>query len=224
MRVFLIHGMGRAPTSMWVLKCRLVREGHRATLFGYLVTVSDLERIADRFVDRVRRVMREEAAGGDGREPAYAVVGHSLGNVITRLASPRLPPGFRRFAMLAPPNRSPVIARTLRDNLFFRATTRDTGRKLTDEEFFARLPVPDVPSLIIAGNRGPRSRRLPFGGAPNDGILKVEETRLAGIPRIEVPAIHTFLMNRRDVFEAIRDFLADPGVRSPREPSAAPTC
>ncbi len=208
MRVFLIHGMGRAPTSMWVLKRRLEREGHRATLFGYLVTVSELERIAERFVDRVRQVTAEDA-GGEGGEPAYAVVGHSLGNLITRLASPRLPPGFRRFAMLAPPNSSPVIARTLRHNPLFRAATRDTGQKLSDEEFYARLPVPEVPSLIIAGTRGPRAAWLPFGGDPNDSILKVEETRLAGIPAIEVPGVHTFLMNRRDVFDAVRDFLAD---------------
>ena len=65
MRVFLIHGMGRAPTSMWVLKRRLEKEGHRTKLFGYLVTVSDLERIPDRFVDRVRQGIANRKATTD---------------------------------------------------------------------------------------------------------------------------------------------------------------
>jgi hypothetical protein len=138
----------------------------------------------------------------------YAVVGHSLGNVIARLATPRLPPGWCRFAMLAPPNRASVMAQALGDNAIYRATTRDTGQKLTDEAFFAGLPMPEVPSLIIAGTRGPRAAWLPFRGEPNDAVLKVAETELEGVPRIEVDGIHSFLMNRRDVFEAIRDFFA----------------
>lgn len=214
MRVFLIHGMGRTPISMWVLKFRLERAGYRTSLFGYLVTVSDLDRIAERFAERVRREMAAEVAAGHGSAaaeddgaPSYAVVGHSLGNIITRLASPELPPGFRRFVMLAPPNRSPVIARTLGNNELFRAATRDAGEKLIDERFYSELPELAVPSIIIAGTRGPRARWLPFGGEPNDSILRVDETRLEGVPAIDVHGVHSFLMNRRDVFAAVRRFL-----------------
>lgn len=209
MRIFLLHGMGRTPLSMWILKRRLERQGHRASLFGYLVTLSDLDQIARRFRAHVEETLERDAAAPDGATGPlpYAIIGHSLGNLVARLASPELPPGLCRFAMLAPPNRSPVIVRKLRDNPLFRAATRDAGRKLTDEEFLADLPVPDVPALIIAGTRGPRADWLPFAGAVNDSILRVEETRLEGIPLLEVPGVHTFLMNRRDVFEAIRGFL-----------------
>ncbi len=213
MRVFVIHGMGRTPVSMWLLARRLKGVGYRPTLFGYAVTLADLEAIKDRLVKRVHKVLAADAegaeAGNDSAPPRYAIIGHSLGNVVTRLASPELPAGFCRFAMLAPPNRPPVMVHTLKDNPLFRALTRDTGRRLADEEFFASLPVPQVPSLIIAGNRGPRASWLPFAGRPNDSILRVEETRLEGVPLIEVPAVHTFLMNRKDVFAAICAFFSE---------------
>ena len=44
-RVFLIHGMGRTPASMWVLDRRLRGAGYHPSLFGYFVTVTDLEEI-----------------------------------------------------------------------------------------------------------------------------------------------------------------------------------
>ena len=201
MHVFLIHGMARTPLSMWVLKTRLGRAGYTVHLFGYSVTVSDLDRISERFTARVRETLGES----DPPTP-YAIIGHSLGNVIARLASPDLPPGLQRFAMLAPPNRAPAVANALGDNPLFRAATRDAGRKLRDDEFFATLPMPSAPALIIAGTNGPRAAWLPFRGEPNDAILTVAETEIEGVPRVEVPGVHTFLMNRRDVFEAILSF------------------
>ncbi len=216
MRVFLIHGMGRTPVSMWILAQRLARAGHETTLFGYAVTVESLPAIAQRFVARVDETLsgagdavRDADAGGAAPEP-YAVVGHSLGNIITRFASADLPPGLCRFAMIAPPNQPPAMARTLRDNHLFKWLARDAGQRLTDPDFYADLSTPEVPSLIIAGTRGPRWRRLPFDGRPNDSVVSVDETRLGNIRLVEVHGAHTFLMNRRDVFDLIQAFLAAP--------------
>ncbi len=222
MRVFLIHGMGRTSASMLLLQRSLMAGGYLPSRFDYMVALADLQTIADRFVLHVREILEqdraqalqdlaegEEAAPHDA-QPTYAVVGHSLGNIITRLASPQLPAGFRRFVMLAPPNRPSVMARMLRDNPVFRLATRDAGQKVGDDEFYAQLPVPRVPSLVIAGTNGPRSTWLPFEGEPNDAVVRVEETRLEGVPTLEVPGIHTFLMNRSDVQQAIEAFLDDP--------------
>jgi len=207
---------------MLLLQRRLAASGYRPSRFDYMVALADLQTIADGFTRHVQEVLeqdgeeaRRELATGDAvgespARPSYAVVGHSLGNIITRLASPLLPVGFRRFIMLAPPNRPSVMARLLRDNPVFRLATRDAGQKISDDEFYARLPVPQVPSLIIAGTQGPRSSWLPFEGQPNDSVVRVEETRLDGVPTLEVPGIHTFLMNRSDVQAAIENFLDDP--------------
>lgn len=207
MRVFLLHGMARTTASMSILAYRLRRAGHQTTSFGYHTLVEDVDAMAARLARRVTAVLAKDGDGGEQPVP-YAVVGHSLGNVITRLASPDLPPGFARFIMLAPPNQPPVVAAALKENFLFRLITRDAGRKLTDPDFFAQLPQPDVPTLIIAGTRGLRAAWLPFHGEVNDGIVRLEETRLDGVPRIEVKGIHSFLMNRRDVCAEILRFLA----------------
>jgi hypothetical protein len=193
-RVFLIHGMGRTSASMALLARRLKKAGHDVDSFGYFVTKDALEVIAHKFKGHIG-----DAAG-------YAVIGHSLGNVITRLALPL--PGCARIIMLAPPNSPPVMARALQGNPVFKALTRDAGQKLLDESFYARLPVPDVPTLVVAGTAGPKAPWLPFRGEPSDGVVRVEETRLPGVPHVEVPAIHTFIMNDADVARLALEFLA----------------
>ena len=203
-KIYLLHGMGRTPASMLVLAARLKGAGYGVGLFGYSVTVESLDSIVERFVERVR-----SEVGGAGKPEDYAVVGHSLGNVITRMAIPQLPPGFQRFVMLAPPNQSARSASMLRQNPLFRAITRDTGQRLADPAFYQALPRPETPSLIVAGTAGPR-RWWPLGPEPNDGVLTLAETALEGVPRLEIPALHTWLMNRKDVFQAIHGFLQEP--------------
>lgn len=211
MRVFLLHGLGRTPLSMALLAARLRRRGHATSSFGYTVTLETFPVIVDRFVDHVGRVLAKER-GKPGSPPRYATVGHSLGNLIVRAASPRLPPGLDRMAMLAPPNRSPAVVAALAGHPLlrpvFRTLTRDTGERLGDPEFFADLPRPAVPTLVVAGRCGPRAAWLPFDGEDNDGILKLAETALPDCESLVVHAVHTFLMNRRDVCDAVDAFLA----------------
>jgi len=205
MRVFLPHGMGRSPISMWLLALRLRKAGHRPSLFGYFVAFETFDQITARYLRQVNQVLAEDREAGDDISE-WAVVGHSLGNLITRQASPELPPGFARFVMLAPPNQLPASALKLRDNLLYKFFTRDAGQTVSDPAFYESLPVPDVPSLVIAGNAGPMLEWLPFEG-PHDSVVQVEEARLGAIPLLQIPAVHTFLMNRRDVTDAIREFL-----------------
>jgi pimeloyl-ACP methyl ester carboxylesterase len=194
--------MGRTPVSFALLRRRLRAAGHDVVGFHYMVTRETLDQIATRFADHVRKHAGDEA---------FAIVGHSLGNIVTRMCLPM--PGLCRFVMLAPPNQPPVMARALRDNgLFrpvFRALTRDAGHKLHDEDFYARLPVPDVPSIVVAGTHGPPQPWLPFRGAPSDGIVAVDETRLPGVPHVEVRALHTFIMNDARVGRLVLSFLHD---------------
>lgn len=201
MRVFLVHGMARTPMSMTLLGHRLQRAGFTVEYFGYSVTFERLDRIADRLVRKVASLVGT-------RGTPYAIVGHSLGNIITRMAADALPPGFTRFAMLAPPNHSPKLARQLKSNTLYRLFTGDAGQRLSDTAFYADLPVPDVETLIVAGTAGPRKASLPLGDAANDGIVRLDEAVLDNVPAVEVPALHTFVMNRRDVAATVIDFLA----------------
>jgi hypothetical protein len=202
MRVFLIHGMGRTRASMLLLARRLARAGHAPSPFGYGVAQHELSRIAEDFAAHVARTARAEPGA------PYAVIGHSLGNVITRLCSPQLPAGFARFVMLAPPNRSPALARAMRKSRLYALLTGDAGKKLGDHGFFEQLPIPDVPTLVIAGQA--EARLLPFRGAASDGIVGVHETQLAGARHELVTAAHTFIMNDRRATKLVLEFLEQP--------------
>lgn len=195
-----MHGMGRSPRSFFLLAARLERAGIHTSRFGYSVLRHDLDAIAGRFAAHVR----ERAEG------PYAIVGHSLGNVIARMASPRLPPGLTRIAMLAPPNRPPRMAAWLAAHPLYRALTRDAGQRLADDAFYASLPVPSVPTLVFAGTQGPRARWLPLGTVASDGVVAVDETHLPGAEHHEVTAIHTLIMNDARVAERIARFLREP--------------
>ena len=201
MRVFLIHGMGRTSVSLALLASRLRRAGHTTSSYGYFVTRDPLDVIAARFVAHIER------AGGT--DAPFAVVGHSLGTIVTRMALARLP-GLTRVVMLAPPNQPPALARLLQANPIFRALTRDAGRRLADAAgFYGSLPVPQVPTLIVAGTGGPRFARSPWQGGDNDGIVGVDETRLEGpaIEHVQVDAVHTLIMNSAEVTGHVLMFL-----------------
>ncbi len=198
--------MGRSRMSMVGLGRHLRRHDHHTSLFGYSVATASLDGIADAFLTHLT------AARSRHPDEPYAIVGHSLGNIITRLLTERLPPGLSRFVMLAPPNRSPALARAMRGQPVFRLFTGDAGQRLGDPEFYSNLARPDVPSMIIAGSKG--TGLLAYrGSAPNDGIVSVEETRLADVEHHVVPAVHTFIMNHPRARELIARFLGKPGDR-----------
>jgi hypothetical protein len=191
MHVVLVHGMGRSPRALAPLGRRLREAGHTTSFFAYGVRTSALGAIVNRFV----RETRPATEAGP-----WALVGHSLGNLVYRLAERELSRPPERAIMLAPPNRGSAAARLVSQTplaaTLFAALTGDAGRRLADPGFCAALPRPAVPVTIFAGDRGPRLP-LPFAGAPNDGLVSVEETRLEGadVEHEVVPAIHTFIMN-----------------------------
>jgi len=206
MHVVLVHGMGRSPRALARLGRRLREAGHTTSFFAYGVRTSTLSAIVHRFVRETRSATREER---------WAVVGHSLGNLVYRFAESELPRLPERAIMLAPPNRGSAAARMLSQtplaSTLFGALTGETGRRLADPAFYASIPLPTVPVTIFAGDRGPRLP-LPFGGAPNDGIVSVDETRLVGpdVAHEVVPAIHTFIMNDPRVVRGTLELLRHP--------------
>ena len=186
--------MGRTPASQLLLAARLQRAGLATHLFGYSARASFRSTVA-RLVSRVQFV----ASGHP-----YVLVGHSLGCVLIRAALPALaphPPSACFF--LAPPSRACRAARHFSRQRLFRLLTGEVGQLLGSEAFMSSLPVPEIPTRIYAGTAGPRGPLSPFGSELNDGILTVSETELPGIPLVQVPALHTFIMNARVVADDI---------------------
>lgn len=200
-KVILVHGMGRTAASMLLMARRLKDAGFPTVLFNYFVSMEPLDEIAERLVWTVERKVRRP----------YALVGHSLGGVLARMTAGKLmDAGLKKLVMLGPPNTSPVLAQAFRDMPVFRLLAGDAGQRLSDPDFHASLPIPQIPTLVFAGTSGPRAIWLPHKGEPNDGVVTVEETRLAGAQHRMVPGIHTTLMNDRKVTEEIIHFLREP--------------
>lgn len=196
--VFLIHGLGRSRASLLVLASRLRSAGYRTVLVPYDPARLRLEDASEGLLTRVRA----RACGG-----RYHLIGHSLGGIIIRDAARRgYPEGLGRVVMLAPPNRPPELAARLKTNPLFRLIAGDSGRRLADPAFYARLPPPPGEFGVIAGDRG---QRLTFD-EPNDGVVTVAGARLSGMRDFRVVHhSHTFIMNGRDTFALIDGFLKE---------------
>jgi hypothetical protein len=206
MHIMLIHGQGRTPLSMATLGWRLSRQHFQVHYFGYASYFQMFDDIVARFVQTIRNDI--------GHEP-YAIVSHSLGGIIARAALPALtthPP--HQLVMLAPPNQPARIAKLMRSNAIYRWVTWDCGQKLADDGFYGGLPVPAVPTTIIAGTKRVDGlwQNAIFGreAQVNDGILSVDETQLGEeFTVIPVPARHGFIMNSKEVADMVGHVLGN---------------
>ena len=197
MRVVLVHGLGRTRLSLLILACRLSRSGHSPELFPYSALIEPHERIVFRLARRLRCL----AAQGD----EVGLVGHSFGGLLLREALTEVS-GLRvkHLVMLATPNRHSRLAALIYTRLPFCILRGSCGRCLADSSWFRSLPVPSIPYTTVAGTGGWRGRLNPFEGEPNDGALAVAETIVSDNDRpVLVPALHTFIMNRRSVHRLI---------------------
>jgi hypothetical protein len=194
--VVLLHGMGRTRLSMWILEGRLKGAGYTVFNLPYAASRESLDAISS----SLDKFLRENV-----RTARYHLIGHSLGNIIIRNAFKRdLRPGLGRVVMLAPPNQPAFLAKVLKDVSVFKWLTGDSGQKLSSEEFYKTLPVPNVEFGIIAGDRG---QNVTFK-EPNDGVITVESTRLPGMKDwLLLHHTHTFMMNSSDTAEQCIHFL-----------------
>lgn len=194
--VVLLHGMGRSWLSMALLGHRLSRDGYEVHLFGY----SSRQASLDELTRALKRTIIEKV-----QTSKYHLVGHSLGNIIVRNGfAGGYRQGLGRVVMLAPPNGPAALASRLRYSRLYRFWTGDSGQKLADESFYRTLATPTVPFGIIAGDKG---HRLTFD-EPNDGVVRVANTRLAGMTDwIVVHHTHTFIMLAADTHAYALHFL-----------------
>lgn len=199
MDIVLIHGMGRTPLSMLLLSHRLSRVGHQPHLFAYSATLESLQHATDRLVNFIHR----HAHSGQ-----YACVGHSLGTVLIRNALTQLKRQPSACFFLAPPMAACKAAQFFSRFWPYQVINGEMGQRLAQADFMAQLPLP--PNLkIYAGTAGPRAPWLPFGNQLNDGILSLAEaTGPSEAEVMQVPALHTLIMNSKPVFEDIAQVLS----------------
>ena len=194
--VVLLHGMGRTQASMLVMSKRFKDAGYQTLNFPYNQASRSLDEISGKLIEFIKEKVKTSR---------YHLVAHSLGNVIIRDAFRKeYPPGLGRIVMLAPPNHPAHLAKRFNKNLLYRWITGDSGQKLSEEEFYQNLPIPDAEFGVIAGDKG---QKLTFS-EPNDGLVPVEGAKLEGMKDFLVlHHAHTFIMNCKDTFEQCKNFI-----------------
>lgn len=197
MKILLIHGLSRTPLSMLSLEWYLQQIGWTTEHFGYVAVTETFDHIVERLQVRLQIL---------ASQGSYGIVAHSLGGLLTRaalgLGSIELP---QHIVMLGTPNQPPRLAPHAWQLLPFRWWTGQCGFNLTNPGFFASLPKIESPYTVVAGTGGMRGFWSPFEDEPNDGIVALSETRLSHQDHIiQLPVLHTFMMNDSSVQKAVR--------------------
>ncbi len=187
------------------LSRRLRRGGIPTRLFGYPSYRKDIPANADRLAQFLREL---------GDEP-FDVVAHSLGGIVLRWAvnhcGARVP---RRVVMIATPNQGARLAATgdrLMGPLFPLVWGRCVRQLRPGADGLCEIagPLPAECEVgIIAGGTGTTRGVNPFLRGDNDRIVRVEETKLAGMKDfILLPMAHGPLIFRRGGADQVVAFL-----------------
>jgi len=193
--------------SLFLLGSRLAAAGYAPDYFSYSALTESHGAIVARLVGQLRALAANEEDVG--------LVGHSFGGLLFREAlayAPRLQ--VKHLVMLGTPNQPPRLAERIYTHLPFRLLRRGLGLRLASKKWYSSLPALTVPYTIISGTRGWYGRLSPFEFELNDGIVAVSETVLSQSDRpILVPALHTFIMNKRMTYDLIVKKLGPPHSR-----------
>ena len=195
--VILVHGLWTGGWPMQGLRLLLARRGYAAYAFAYPSIAQSLDEHARRLAARI----------GELREPVIHLVGHSLGGlVILRCLRNHGERRIGRVVLMGAPVRACMAGRHL-NNLAagkrLLGASRDIWRSLP-EVFRPRCELG-----VIAGSRpwglGRMLMRLP---GTNDGVVRLEETEVAGMrDRIVLPLSHSGMLVSAHVAREVAAFL-----------------
>lgn len=208
--IILLHGLMRSSSSMEQLAKSLQETLELPIInFAYASTRSSISEHA--------AALRELVAGLPG-DTRLSFVGHSMGNIVLRHAlgdwqrtgDEQTLQRIEQVVMLGPPNKGAAIARQLAKSRVFGWVTGQAGMELGPhwKEFEDKLAVPHCPFGIIAGHLPESSFQNPLVDGASDFVVSVEEAHLAGeADFLEVPRLHSFLMDDPEVQRAVANFM-----------------
>ena len=187
--VIMIHGMGRTSLSMISPAIFLRGKGFTVFLYGYPSTRHGIGTHADKFLNFLRKTVQDDFT-------RIHFVTHSLGGIVARLALANFAnPKIGRMVMTAPPNQGSVKANAISKIPFASKLLAPLAELKNEEDSFVKtIPVPNMEIGVIAGMR--------------DGKVKIGESHLEGEKaHLTVNSRHSFIMNRKDVKDAIFRFI-----------------
>lgn len=208
--ILLMHGLGRTSGSMKSLKRVLESAG--------LETVICLEYASSRESISQHATALQEVVAGLPDHVRLDFVGHSMGNIVVRHAlgdwqranAAQVLDRIDHVVMLGPPNQGASIARQLAKTGVFGWVAGEGGLELGSkwQELESKLATPHCPFGIVAGKLSGHPISNPLVDGASDFVVSVEETKLPGAADfLEVPVLHSFLMDDPIVQQAVVRFL-----------------
>lgn len=203
--VVLLHGLSRSDNSMRLMQEALEFHNYYVVNYSYPSNEAPIAALVEHVGNAVELC---------GARTTHFVT-HSLGGILLRawLIDNR-PPLLGRVVMLAPPNQGSEIVDNLAAfelfpdliELIHGPAVRELG---TDPSAFPlRLPPPDYPLGVIAGNRSLNPLSAIVIEGENDGTVSVASTRIAGMrDHIVLPATHTMIMINPLAMAEVLEFL-----------------
>ena len=181
--VILLHGLTRSSRSLKKLERFLTDSGYCVHNLEYPSTKFSIQQLADEMVHHA--VLKVESMPVD----TLHFVTHSLGSIVIRyyLKNHHLP-HLGRVVMLCPPNRGSQFASIFKNNFLFKTITGPSGQQLGTEagSIPNELGSVDFDLGILAGNRSDYPLNSIFLPGPDDGIVSVENTKIAGMTDMRV--------------------------------------
>ena len=203
--VILLHGLLRTRLSMGRLESSLTSHGYNVINVGYPSTKQPIERLAEESLGPV--------IARCCQTPGVKIhfVTHSTGGIVVRyyLKHHDLPT-LGRVVMLSPPNQGTELVDRFKNNFIFRALNGPAGLQMGTgrDSMPAKLGLVDFELGVITGSRSLNPIASMLIPGPDDGVIAVERTKVAGMSDfLVVPATHTFIMIRKTVIKQVIHFL-----------------
>jgi pimeloyl-ACP methyl ester carboxylesterase len=187
--VVLIHGFAAPAWVMFLLANRLRAAGYQTHLWSYLTFRDRLRDHSDRLAEELDKL------ASDSQVSKLHIVAHSMGTIVARGALRKLKPNkLSRVVLMAPPNRGVNWARWFGPILkYLIPTVYDLSSDASS--YVNNLPSPDHWYVGIV--------RADF-----DFLIPRHSVELSEqMDFISYPSFHSGLLFRRDVAEAVREFL-----------------
>ncbi len=208
----LLHGLGRASGSMKGLANYLSAQGLGPTI--------SLDYASSRDSISQHAVALRDVVAGLPTDLRLDFVGHSMGNIVLRHAisdwqqagATQILDRIEHVVMLGPPNQGASIARQLSKTGVFGWVAGEGALELGSNwsKLESHLATPHCPFGIIAGRLSKTAFSNPLVEGEGDFVVSVEETKLAGaVDFLEVPIMHTFMMDDPTVQQAVANFLTN---------------
>lgn len=208
--IVLLHGLMRSASSMEELE-----ESLSKTLE---VPIINFEYASTRDSIGEHAVALRELIAGLPSDTRLSFVGHSMGNIVIRHAigdwqradDQATLQRIEHVVMLGPPNQGAAIARQLSKSRVFGWVTGQAGMELGPQwaDFEDKLAIPPCPFGIVAGHLPESTFQNPLVDGASDFVVRVDEAHLAGeADFLEVPCLHSFLMDKPEVQQAVANFM-----------------